>query len=335
VSAKLGVLPFARNFTSLEGSGISYEFLGDPLVFMPVITYGYKRASYLDSGMWTDDFLVPGSTISDLSEQAFNYFSDVFPQELSTSEFVQGFTQLRSLLPAVKDSIVSTISGGYLTKEFGWDNLLADLDTCSQLFDTCRNRLEYLKKTYGIPTRLGFVRHDIRHLPHGYEHYNMYAPVFDWPCGSRFILTSYNATFRATVWITQTLDFLDGIIGWIREVAGALGLNNPAKAFWQILPFSFVVDWFLRVSQHLDNLTRINPPVGWNIGSLTHSVKIETNWRIAQVADHDTPSDRELVSVNLNVQRFDRDLGLPFDLGLLDPSELSHSQQLLLAALLL
>jgi hypothetical protein len=34
-----------------------------------------------------------------------------------------------------------------------------------------------------------------------------------------------------------------------------LGLNNPASIAWELIPFSFVVDWFLNVGQMLESLT--------------------------------------------------------------------------------
>lgn len=336
VSSEFPILPYANSFYS-QSQGLVYNFVGDPYVYLPIGPDELRTTYFVvDSRGWLSDFDVSDSTRSDLCEQAFNYFSTVFPEELSLGEFAQGFTQLKELLPKVKDSILSTLSSGFLTKEFGWDNLLSDLGTCNRLFDDCARRLEYLRDTWGIPTRLGFVRNGIHQLPHSNDYYTMFSPVFaDWPCGGRLTLVNYNYQFRATCWITQTLDFIDGIQGWIRVVTAALGLNNPIKQFWNLLPFSFVVDWFLNVSQHLDNLTRVQPAIGWDIGSVTNSVKAEFTWRASQIADQYTSFDREIKGVDFTVTRYVRDLGLPFHWELLDPDGLSEHQQLLLVALFL
>jgi hypothetical protein len=281
------------------------------------------------------DSRVPDSIKKDLAIEAFNYFSDAWPAELSTSEFTQGLTQTRQLLPAAEDSLLKSLAAAHLTKVFGWENVLSDLGTLSHILDDCKSRIDYLRKTYGIPTRLGFSRRNIYDLPHGLDHYTQYDPVGtgspNW--GSRAVLESFSVDFRATCWIQQTLDDLDGISAWIRVIAGRLGLDNPVKLFWQVLPFSFVVDWFTHVSTRLDHLTRVNPGTGWNVDRFTWSLRYNFSWRLSQVADKGLSSDREIQIVNVPVTQYIRALGLPVDTGLLDLFNLSLHQQLLLAEL--
>lgn len=340
IAAKFPILPSIVDFTIYGGDPVTsaeVKFFSDdencPEVLMP-IGRGSIAHTLLQSGELLAQSAVPGSTLDNLNLEAFNYFSTVFPQELSTGEFLQGFTQMRQLLPELKDSIVSTLSGGFLTKEFGWDNLLSDLKSISGILDGVRRRMESLKKTYGIPTRLSFVRYNVHKLNYDYDHYTANEPVlFGNLCGSRIVLTSFHVNYRATAWITQMLDFLDDVMGWIRAIAMSLGLDNPIKAFWQTLPFSFIIDWFLNVSGHLDALTRARPSVGWDINSITHSLKYEFEFELQTIAQPNTTYDSVLQSVPLSVSRFYRRLDLPFDLGLLDLSELSTHQQLLLIAL--
>jgi hypothetical protein len=40
-----------------------------------------------------------------------------------------------------------------------------------------------------------------------------------------------------------------------RAVLGATGLNNPALLAWELLPFSFVVDWFIPIGNYVESLT--------------------------------------------------------------------------------
>jgi len=335
-SAEFPILPRLEDFTIYGRDPVTSALVhwhASPPVYVPL---GRSSISHvlLQGGVIGSDMSVPDTVLSNLNLEAFNYFAEVFPQELSTSEFVQGFTQLRELLPEIKDSIVSTLAGGYLTKTFGWDNLTSDLGTLSQLLSDCSSRMDDLKKTYGVPTRLGFVRRNVHDLPFGYDHYTAYEPVmFGDLCGSRMVLTSFHVDYRATAWVTQLLDFIDGIMGWFRAIATSLGLDNPVKLFWQVLPFSFVVDWFLNVSGHLDALTRARPAVGWDINSITHSLKYELTWDLETVVQKDTLYERVIQSVPLSVNKFYRRVDLPFDLGLLDLSQLSKPQQLLLLAL--
>jgi len=285
---------------------------------------------------------VPDNLRSDLSEQAWNYFSDIFPSSLSFGEFIQGLFELRGLLPEIKDSILGTLSSGYLNKTFGWDNLLSDLKTLSGLFSSVVKRMNYLKRTWGIPTRLGFARHNI------VDFSSQIGTVYDLSgCSGNGLdghrafggvkLKSAQADYHASCWVLQELDYIDGLTGFLRVATGALGLNNPVKTFWSLLPFSFVVDWFTNVSEHLDNLTRLNPPIGWSAGRLVHSVKVRRTFEIYQ----DIPIELSINnSVNiprnceLTVTRYDRYAGLSFHWELLDPNGLTGNQLTLLLAML-
>lgn len=42
------------------------------------------------------------------------------------------------------------------------------------------------------------------------------------------------------------------------KVANTFGLENPALVAWELVPFSFVADWFLPIGDFLDNLTAYN-----------------------------------------------------------------------------
>jgi len=269
------------------------------------------------------------SVVDSYSEEAWNYFSDVLPTHLSFSEFVQGFTQLAELLPSIGESVTKTISAGYLQKKFGWDNLLSDLDTLGGLVQTVLDRMDYFRRTYGIPQRLGFVRRiphaesgaiGTFHLSNGYETVLTY--------------TNFTVKYRATAWIVQTLDYMRDFVGFLRVFTGALGLNNPVKAFWNTVPLSFVVDWFFNISQHLDNLTRLNPVVGWDVNDVTESLTYEYDVQVS-FNYNGGPSNFAVISTGVvHVKVYDRNVGLSFDWELLNPDELSTTQLTLLLSML-
>lgn len=60
----------------------------------------------------------------------------------------------------------------------------------------------------------------------------------------------------------------------LREPA-ALGLTNPLVPLWEVLPWSFVVDWFLPVGNYLEQLTAAH---GWNFYDGCLSVKGEVSY---------------------------------------------------------
>jgi hypothetical protein len=278
---------------------------------------------------------VPDSLRNNLHEQAWNYFSDIFPEAISFSEFTQGLFQLKDLIPQVGETVAKTFTGGYLNKSFGWDNLGPDLDTLGNILGVVSKRLEYLYRTYGIPTRLGFSRKgcytpDINSI-------GLYQPGY---LANGWVVkeiqgVSLSVDYRATCWINQHLDMIHDFTGFIQVLMGALGLNNPVKAFWNTLPISFVVDWFFNISQHLDNLTRLNPPMGWDVTGVTHSFTytyefdvVQKDYPVAGYVQQERKRERVVSRI------YDRGIGLPFGWELLNPNELSPSQLSLLAAML-
>lgn len=282
---------------------------------------------------------LPDSDRADLCLEAMNYFNDAFPTHLSFAEFLQGFTQLADLLPKIEESVTKTMSGAYLNKSFGWDNLLADLNTLSGLFDSVTSRMDYLRRTYGRPQRMGFSRKDC-YNPTLSSYAGLYGPPPGSPSDSGFWrdieLVEYHCHFRATATILQTLDWISDFSMFLRVLAGEIGLNNPIKALWNCMPLSFVVDWFAGVSSWLDRWTRATPAIGWGVFGITHSVTYEATYKIRPAGNY--PSYYWVFDQNVEgtIKRklYTRFTGLSVDLDLIDLDGLSPDQFSLFLALL-
>jgi len=287
---------------------------------------------------------VPTNVIADLSLEAFNYFATIFPEEISASEFIQGLIEFKALLPELQGSISHTISGGYLNKSFGWDNLLSDLNKLSTLITTITSRLEELKRTYGIPTRLGFNRNVLDYwspvlTPRSATHTNVpigtFSPGFTTAQSVYIVPHLSSCTFRAGCWLTQTLSGMNGVLGWIRGLAGTFGLDNPLKAAWNVIPLSFVVDWFFGVDKYLTAHTKVMPAVGWGVGNVSHSIKY--NFVCDLTLRSHYPAGNEIFNVGtgtLEMQAYTRSPGLPVYTASLVPHDLGPEQFILLSAML-
>jgi hypothetical protein len=274
---------------------------------------------------------ISNSLWSTLSEQAFNTLSDAFPPKISGSEFFLGLTKLKELIPSISGDVLRDLSGAFLSKKFGWDNLLSDLRKLSTAFNELSARMKFLKDTYGKPVKAGFYRRDVLPL----EGHPFVKNTFFRGQATRLTVVDYQCDYRSGCRITQQLSHIDDLIGWIRAVTGAIGLNNPLKAVWVNLPFSFVVDWFLGVSTHLDRLARVNPAEMWDLGGLTCSMSEKARVRVDVVHEGiDGVPDSEYVAGFINVERFTRRVGLPIGLDVFTISDLSPSQLTLLGAML-
>lgn len=334
VTARLSELGRLTDWTAANGHPIVHDNNGRVIPISGTSDGTGLMAKFIGPGGWNGTgfaLRVPDATLSDLSEKAFNYFSDVFPDKLSFAEFVQGFTQLKSLLPSVGDSIGKTITGGYLNKTFGWDNLLSDLNTLSHGIDVVIERMNFFKRTYGIPTRLGFVRNDVwQPNPASHTHYS--GTIVNL---LRIKPVNFVVTYRATCWIYQVLTYVSDLAGFLRVMFGQLGLDNPVKAFWNTLPMSFVVDWFFNVSQRLDNLTRLNPVEGWNVTSVTNSQTYEWDWEVCHMKYNGGATPTQVISTHYVPMRvYERNAGLSFAWAQLNPNDLSPTQLSLLLAML-
>jgi len=85
-------------------------------------------------------------------------------------------------------------------------------------------------------------------------------------------------------------------------LANQLGVVNPASFAWEIIPFSFVVDWFANVGQFLDSFSMW---AGLNVvqSSTTHLVTTSKKW--------DRLSPSFFMTSTVNGMWFQRAQGLP------------------------
>lgn len=283
---------------------------------------------------WITDMVpeVQESIWQDCAEVAFTTFSTQFPETVSVGNFLWELRELGQLIPELASNIAKTVANGYLTQKFGWEPFLRDLWKLAQVNQVVLRRLEYLRKTWGHWTRLGYFRGNARELsPASFEHYYMQG------YGVRIDLKSYRCDFRAGGRLFHQLDHLNDTIGLLRAFASAVGLNNPVKAVWQALPFSFVLDWFTKVSQHFARLTVLNDASRpWYVTDQSCSMKEEAWFDLWQVNDgisyYTASPPRSLGRARM--RRYTRRVGLPLSWEVYKPSMLNPSQLTLFLAML-
>ena len=259
---------------------------------------------------------------------AFASIALQMPTEVSIGNFILEARQLKDLIPKIEGSLVRDVSNGYLTWQFGWKPLLSDLRKLANLAKTVEDRINYLKLTHGREVRASYYQ-DISlaaSVP------SSAVPSFG---GYRYERVDYRGIFRANGYVYQELEGLDGDLGKIRGFISALGLLNPTKVFWENLPYSFVVDWFLDIGGLIDRLS-IQPYDGlWRINRVTTSIKESYKVKVWQEQHLDDARNQRYYIGDVFVNRYTRGVGLPVSSDYwLNPSTLSSQQQLLFAALL-
>lgn len=99
--------------------------------------------------------------------------------------------------------------------------------------------------------------------------------------GFKFAHETFDAKPSGTKWTSQ--GSADGIFGcelWgylddnTARLVNQAGLSNPASVIWEVVPWSFVVDWFIPVGNTLNALTAAN---GLKFAGGYQSVRMEAN----------------------------------------------------------
>lgn len=262
-----------------------------------------------------------------LNRASFAEFADVFPEEISIGNFFWELREILELIPKITRSYIGMVQSGVLNVEFGWKPFLSDLKTLGGLVQKVEERVKYLRATKGRTVRIGREVDDCYTI--AYSDY-VYGPVRGLAFRCKHLGTRFD--YRAQGYVTHDLDYLDGTVGMLRAFAGALGLNNPVKALWNSLPYSFVVDWFLDVSGHLGLVTA--RPVGWQLSAVCSSVKQVSRFEISQLNENllDCSGLPPFPMGTLQYRRYTRLPGLPT--GGLTVASLSPRELVLLLAMI-
>jgi hypothetical protein len=274
---------------------------------------------------------LPVGDRNDLLLEAFNAFTEVWPEEISAAETTQGLLDLKSMIPKFSGNIVSDLAALHLNKTFAWDSLVSDFRSLGSLASSVEKRLVFLRKTYGKPVPLRFRRDNILQANLGSE--VVLEPVRGW--GVKYILRGYRLGFHATATLRQLMSHLDDAIGYLRGFVGAIGGANPLKQAWNLVPLSFVVDYFFNISGRLDALARLRPEEPWELSRVTHSFREAAVWDIWQTNPHiiDGPQTPDQYLGTVVKTNYERALGLPWTASMFDLSSLNPGQLGLLSAL--
>lgn len=272
--------------------------------------------------------LFPGPTEADkasLAEMAFNALFQQMPQEVSVPNFVWELRELGDMIPKVEEGLAKTAAGGYLTYEFGYLPFVSDVTKLRNLAKTVADRLSYLRRTFGIETRVSCE---------GTFSVPAREAQFLGISGSLHRITSpsYTGHYRAGGYLYHRLNELYGVESTLRGFAGAMGLNNPVGVLWEATPYSFIADWFTRSKEVVNHLA-VQPYTGvWEVRRLTHSFSWECVWDTVLLYDN----GQALMPIPVEsgtCKHYARGVGLPVSSSVFTQEGLSPRQQMLAAAL--
>jgi len=145
------------------------------------------------------------------------------------------YKELRSGMKLRRGS--HSFANNYLEFHFGWSPLMGDLDDCMNVLSSDIPLGRY-KTRSGTPIR-----------------------VYDW-----------STTNSSNLYIAKHYIRCFGSVGADIRVTNpnlylyaSLGLTNPAAIAWELVPFSFVVDWFVGVNSFLESYSQYHGVAAENI----------------------------------------------------------------------
>jgi hypothetical protein len=305
-------------------------------------SYGayYDNEEVLQSGVayWVDPAfllgLVPAlsdSVIHNTALELMDVLGEQVPTEVDILNFTYELREIGDLIPKLEGDIAKDVGGLYLNNQFGWSPMIGDIQKLFTLLETVRKRIAFLRKTKGRRTRIGALK---KHL----DHPSVAPYVYGWEHDANNRITislqSIRSDMRATGYLYHELEHLDGLDGELRGMIGALGLNHPIGSIWESLPWSFFIDWFLKIGDRLKRLAVQPFPGYWAVEDPTVSISTAATLKVLRECNPPGTHGvsyahrQEFVFNAFNYVRFNY-----FPLNWLDVSEPTTKQLTLMLAL--
>jgi len=272
---------------------------------------------------------------------AFDHFHDQMPDITSLPNFLLELRDVGQLFPKLflpsgkqgplmARALALSANGGFLSYQFGWKPLVSDIIAMGKASEKIIDRLEFLRASRGKLTKVNWSRKEFFKPASLAVDYDLWASG-----GGQQLLASvvnYSADFTASGYMYHELEGLDGDLAMFKAFNSALGLNNPVRTIWNAIPFSFVLEWFIKMDNLVENKA-LSPYHGtFEIRDVTHSTRVKAQIHLDAYPYPSYGNPRTPIG-NVWVDRYERKVGLPIDFTSLWADGLSPTQTALLAAL--
>jgi hypothetical protein len=236
------------------------------------------------------------------------------------------------------NDVLTFVRNSFLEASFGWKPLLSDLNAFFNIFFTVDQKVESLKNMNGRTRHLKWSRTytiDPKDYTNEYARASVGGTEADLEVWCR-AMDGSDIAVHGSCLVYQDLKDLDSILGTWRAVMASFGVNNPLKIGWNSIPYSFVADYFLKISNFLDALA-LQPFKGhWDVYNVCHSVTERTNVEVYLKCTNPDPriAFRERHATTFAVRHYSRIPGIPGGVDSLYVNTPTEQQKLLIAALL-
>lgn len=195
---------------------------------------------------------------------------EIIPKRHLRSKRGYGFKDWRSALEYA--------NGQHLNYAFGWRPFLSDVKNFRKALSSWRDRLDrFIRNQDKDLSRRASTDVQVDDTSYHVSSDNLYELKLVISAGCVY---SSSFQFRYTVPNYGDTELV------LRALADAFGLNPSLANIWAVIPFSFVVDWFVGVGKYLDRTTTtdwLEPDLvmlqacssRWSKGTATHYVRLK------------------------------------------------------------
>jgi hypothetical protein len=220
-------------------SGLKIDFSAyesSPFAYSTLPYHGMSNPDY--SGMVAE----VGSQVSGHMQSKLNVLV-AFGEGLKTLEmFKHPFKTISDIKPSkltLKD-ISKGAASAFLEYKYGWRQVAKDIYDICHLYVKVEKHINYLKENLGFERHVSSSSEDVNTLPLGNYWYQSYIANSVWEA---FQWT--RITRKSAFSLTYIIDERVREITRFQHYLNALGVTKLVDAVWDLVPFSFVVDWFI------------------------------------------------------------------------------------------
>lgn len=262
--------PYPPNYRTYQGAA---TYNSSHAVYATNKAYSKMIAAIGDASLWAVNVIQYKQSFSLIEEAATTLWR--FGRALNRFNFVEAARLLGTSVPKGLKRKASAFGGNWLKFHFGWEPLIKDIGASVETLQTS----QFSKKIRG---RGNFSNED--------SYFN-YLPPF-WQKDS--FQTVSRCEQGCTVRVENPNLYL----------ANQLGFVNPLGVVWELMKFSFVIDWFANVGQFLSQWTDfIGMVVSHAYTTITQTVKKTEEWYNGIVAHYHTATMIRTESLSAPVLR--------------------------------
>lgn len=151
----------------------------------------------------------------------------------AVSTLVHGHAPSRFTIKVGKPSLSKSLASNWLEVQYGWKPLLQDIEGALQALSN--------SKLSGFVSKVVAVGH------------SRSEDQSSWPPNQ----TGFSSSIAIKRWSETTCRFVlrYRLSDPLKNFLAQTGFTNPVNLAWEILPFSFVADWFLPIGPYLEGLS--------------------------------------------------------------------------------